>query len=124
MRLIATLFGLLLCASAAHALSPVEEAARRLDGVWRGDGFALKVDARRAQANIHPEKPFQWQRFEVKEVDDDEVVFSIGAELFEAKLAGDDLELSSTMFRGERLLKRAAGPAASTDFGLRGTTAE
>jgi hypothetical protein len=126
MRLTVALLGLAMSAPAAHALSPFDEAARRLDGVWRGDGYALKVDARRAQANIDPEKPFQWQRFEVKEVGDGEIVFSVGAEIFEAKLAGDELELTSTAFRGERLLERQAtpGPGEPADLGLRGATAD
>jgi hypothetical protein len=126
MRLAPILFGLAMLAPTARAISPVDEAARRLDGVWRGDDYALKVDARRAQANIDPEKPFQWQRFQVKEVGDGAIVFSIGAEVFEAKLAGDSLELTGTSFRGERLLTREHPdtPIDRSDPALRGTTAD
>src|SRR5688500_20379220 len=52
---------------AASAIS-FEEATAELDGAWRGDDFFLRVDAERAQASLDPERPFQWQRFLVKEV--------------------------------------------------------
>jgi hypothetical protein len=93
-------------ASLAEAASRVDEAARLLDGAWRGEDYALTIDSRRAQANVDPGKPFQWQRFVVKDVDDEAIIFAIGAEIFEARIAGDVLELSSTSFRGERRLTR------------------
>jgi hypothetical protein len=126
MRLTTILLALAVFAPAAYALSPVDEAARRLDGVWHGDGYSLRIDARRAQANIDPEKPFHWQRFRVKEVGNGLIVFSIGAEIFEAKLAGDDLELTGTSFRGERFLTRESSEATidHADPELRGTTAD
>lgn len=126
MRLSPILLALGLSGSAALAASPVDEAARLLDGAWRGDGFSLKVDSRRAQANIDPERPFEWRRFAVKQVAEGEIVFAIGAEIFEAKLSDDSLELTSTTFRGERRLERD-GPAAEIDYsdlGLRGTTSD
>lgn len=125
MRLSLILLALAL-SGAADAASPVDEAARRLDGAWRGEGFALKVDSRRAQANIDPKRPFEWRRFAVREVADGEIVFAIGAELFEAKLADDGLELTSTSFRGERRLQRdePAGEIDYSDLGLRGTTSD
>jgi hypothetical protein len=45
-------------------------------------------------------------------VSDDKVTFTVGAELYEAKLAADSLTLTSTSFRGERTLKRE-GPSAT-----------
>ena len=111
-------------ASLAEAASPVDEAARLLDGVWRGEDYALKVDSRRAQANTDPGKPFEWQRFVVKGVDDEAILFAIGAEIFEARIAGDVLDLSSTSFRGERRLTREQtfGAADASQPELRGAT--
>lgn len=126
MRVSSILSAAALCGavSLAGAASPVDEAARRLDGFWRGDGFALKVDSRRAQANVDPQRPFEWRRFAVKEAEDGEIVFAIGAEIFEAKLDQGELELTSTSFRGERLLRRQepGGRIGHADLGLRGTT--
>ena len=67
--------------------SPFSEAAARLDGDWRGSDFVLRVDARRAQASVDPTRPFEWKRFVVKEVTSEDIVFAVGAELFEARLA-------------------------------------
>lgn len=115
MRIIPLLATLALLATAplSAAQSPFQDAARRLDGLWRGDGHVLRVDSRRAQGSIDPDRPFQWQRFLVKQVADDEVVFTIGAELFEARLDSDGLILTSTSFRGERILRRENPPAAT-----------
>lgn len=88
------------------AASPFLEAATYLDGVWEGDGYVLRVDAARAQASVDPDRPFNWSRFLVKEVTDDEIVFTIGAELFEARLASESIILRSTSFRGERVMWR------------------
>jgi|GraSoiStandDraft_4_1057263.scaffolds.fasta_scaffold625983_2 hypothetical protein len=98
------------------AASPFSEAAARLDGDWRGSDFVLRIDARRAQASIDPTRPFEWKHFVVKEVTSEDIVFAVGAELFEAKLADDVLTLTSTEFRGERVLVREAE--------LRGSTSE
>lgn len=109
MRIGAAFLGLALlleASQAAVAASPFADAATYLNGVWEGDGFVLRVDAARAQASIDPERPFHWTRFLVKEVTDDEIVFTIGAELFEARVADDALVLTSTIFRGERVIHR------------------
>jgi hypothetical protein len=114
---VASLLGTLLVllhAPNAAAFSSFGEAAERLDGEWRGANFVLKVDSKRAQASIDPTRPFAWERFVIREVVENEVVFAIGAELFEAKLEADMLVLTGTSFRGEQLLFR--------DTGLRGTT--
>jgi hypothetical protein len=50
--------------------SPFDDAARQLDGSWQGDGFVLRVDAQRAQASIDPARPFAWQRFLVKGIEE------------------------------------------------------
>jgi hypothetical protein len=100
----------------AHALaSPFSEAADRLDGEWRGTDFVLRVDAKRAQASINPDRPFEWQRFAVKEVAGSEIVFSIGAELYEAMIEAETLVLTSTSFRGERILFRGTPLRGTTD---------
>ncbi len=80
--------------------------ARKLHGVWQGDGVALQIDANRAQANVRPGRPFHWERFIVKEATEDDVAFSIGSELFEAVVNGQDMTLAGTSFRGERVLRR------------------
>jgi hypothetical protein len=55
----------------------------------------------------------------VKEVTDDEIVFSIGAELFEASVDADRLVLTGTSFRGEAEMVRWKPPA---ELGLRPST--
>ena len=90
--------------------SPFVDAAKRLDGGWQGDDYMLRIDAQRAQASIDPNRPFQWQRFLVKSVEGDKIVFAVGPELFEAKLESDSLVLTSTSFRGERTLHRYHAP--------------
>src|SRR4051794_18040098 len=90
----------------AVAASPYAEAEKLLDGEWRGDDFVLKVDARRAQASVDPARPFEWKHFLIKEVKAGEIVFTVGPELFEAKLGADTLTLTGTGFRGARVLFR------------------
>ena len=109
---------MLLLAANALAATPLSR-SRAAPGrrMARRDDFVLRVDAKRAQASIDPDRPFEWQRFLVKEVSEDEIVFTIGAELFEAKLVeADTLILTGTNFRGARVLFR--------DAALRGTTEE
>jgi hypothetical protein len=110
-RLIVLSLALVAAAPLLTAASPFADAARRLDGEWRGDGYVLRIDSQRAQASLDPERPFQWQRFIVKEVTDDEIVFSIGAELFEASVDADRLVLTGTSFRGEAEMIRWKPPA-------------
>jgi hypothetical protein len=110
------LSGLLLAASSVPGVaSPFSEAAERLDGEWRGTDYVLRVDAKRAQASINPALPFEWRRFEVKELRGLEIVFSIGAELYEATIEDEILVLTSTSFRGERILFRGDGLRGTTD---------
>ena len=108
MRLpLAALLAILCSASFAATFS---DAAKRLDGEWRGEDFVLRVDAARAQASLDPERPFGWQRFLVKEVDEDEIVFTVGSELFQARIDADTLTLTGTGFRGEQVLTRDGEP--------------
>jgi hypothetical protein len=102
-------------AVAPVAASPFSEAADLLDGEWEGTDFVLHIDAKRAQASIDPERPFEWRRFVVREVTATEVVFAIGSELFEARVDSDVLVLTSTGFRGERILFRGAPLRGTTD---------
>jgi hypothetical protein len=92
------------CAGAAGP--PFAEAATQLNGEWRNADFVLKIDTRRAQASVDPSRPFEWRRFLVKDVIDDEIIFTIGADLYEARIEADTLTLTSTMFRGEHVLIR------------------
>ena len=125
MRLrMALLAMLLLGTPGAWAVSAFADAAERLNGEWHSDDFVLRVDAKRAQASTAPDRPFEWQRFLVKEVTDDGVVFTIGTELFEAIMDADTLVLTGTNFRGERVLFRGVrevGESAAEGAGLRGT---
>jgi hypothetical protein len=111
------LFGAgLVAGGIAFAATPFSEAAQRLDGDWRGADFVLRVDAKRAQASVDIARPFEWERFLIKDVSEGEITFTVGAELFAAKLAEDTLTLTSTNFRGPRVLFR--------ETTLRGTTSE
>ena len=105
---------LFLLESLAANASPFSDAADLLNGEWHGADFVLRVDAKRAQASIDPARPFAWERFLIKEVSGGQIVFAVGAELFEARLDADMLTLTGTSFRGPRVLLR--------DSGLRGTT--
>jgi hypothetical protein len=88
------------------AASPFLDAAEFLNGAWRGDDFVLRVDSHRAQASVDAKRPFEWDRFLIREVTEDEVVFVVGAELFEARLQDGDIVLTGTSFQGERVLER------------------
>jgi hypothetical protein len=118
MHVRAALLTLAFIAGTEHAAAGATfaEAARLLDGEWRGAALVLKIDAERAQASMTPDRPFEWERFVIKDIRDNEVVFSIGAELFEATVAADTLTLTSTSFRGSRVLFR--------DTGLRGSASD
>ena len=108
MRIRLVLCAAVLAAASAPCLaaSVLWDAAQRLDGRWENDIYMLRIDSARAQASVDPRKPFEWQRFLVKAVAGDTVIFTIGSELFEATLQSEELVLTSTSFRGERLLQR------------------
>lgn len=111
---IALFFLAFFAATSAAAAAGFSEAAKQLDGNWRGQAFVLRIDAKRAQASMALNRPFEWQRFLIKEVRDDEVTFTVGAEVFQARIDTDILTLTGTSFRGARVLYRDTG-------GLRGT---
>jgi hypothetical protein len=113
---IAFLILALLAGSSAFAASRYADAAQRLNGEWRGAEVVLRIDAERAQASMTPDRPFEWRRFIIKDIRPDEIVFAIGAELYEAKIDADTLTLTGTTIRGAKVLFR--------DDGLRGTTSE
>ena len=69
---------------------------------------------RRAQASVDAGRPFAWEHFLVKEVTPTEVVFSIGAELYEARIEDDTLTLTGTSFRGTRVLFRGGDDLRGT----------
>ena len=105
-RTITLAMGLLLSSPLSAADTPFLDAAQRLDGAWKGPNYELRVDSARAQANVDQDRPFRWQRFLVKEVAGEKVIFTVGSELFEAIVDADTLTLTSTSFRGERVLQR------------------
>jgi hypothetical protein len=105
-RIALTILALIAGLNLPAAASTFAEATQLLDGEWHGDAFVLRIDAKRAQASTALDRPFEWQRFLIKEVHENEVVFSIGAELFEATIAADTLTLTGTSFRGARTLIR------------------
>ena len=96
---------------ALAAASPFLDAAEFLNGSWRGDDFVLRVDSHRAQASVDPKRPFEWDRFVIRDVTEDEVIFVIGSELFEAKRRDGDIVLTGTSFQGERVLERETATA-------------
>lgn len=119
------LAAMILGQSGAWAASLFSDAADRLNGEWRSNDFVLRVDAKRAQASTAIDRPFEWQRFVVREVTGNEIVFAIGSEIFEAVIDADTLVLTGTDFRGERVLFRGAdvvGAEEPEGMGLRGTT--
>lgn len=117
MRLrIALIFLTLFVGTGAAAASTFADASRLLDGEWSNDTVVLRIDAERAQASMTPDRPFEWKRFVIRDAQGNEVIFAIGAELYEATVAGDSLTLTGTSFRGKRVLFREPE--------LRGTTAD
>lgn len=87
---------------AAFALS------HQLDGTWTGALSVLRVDRERAQANLDQDLPFKWERFLVREFSSGTLLFTIGAELFEARLQPDSIVLTGSAFRGEHAFWRTA----------------
>lgn len=68
----------------------------------------LALDTERGQARIDPEKPFQWERFIVKSVAGDEVVFTIGPRLYSAIVEPDSLTVEAAGYAGPQRLTRMA----------------
>jgi hypothetical protein len=125
MRIRAGLLALCLAAPLpCQAASPFAQAASTLDGQWKGDDFMLKIDSTRAQASLDPARPFEWRRFLVQSVSGETVTFSVGPDVFEARIADDELKLTGTTFRGQMgppRRQRHPPPASSRDSGARET---
>ena len=66
-----------------------------LDGHWQGEDVEITIDARRAQARRDRQRPFQWEAFNVSNVEGNMVVFSVGAQVFIGQLSGDELTLTT-----------------------------
>jgi hypothetical protein len=92
--------------SKPNRLSALSNLVPELDGQWEGDGYFLRIDRERAQANIDADRGFAWQAFSIKGGLGDAILFIIGTELYEARVNGETLSLSSSSFRGEKLLRR------------------
>lgn len=114
-RFVLLLLAFLVGSGAAAGASTYAEAGRLLDGEWRSEGVVLRVDAERAQATITPARPFEWKRFVIKSVSGNEVIFAIGAELYEATVDGSSLRLTGTTFRGELVFLREPELRGSAD---------
>ena len=105
---IAVLFAAL---AAAHASAQILPA---LEGEWRGEELSLAIDQRRGQARLDLGRPFHWERFILKEVDGERIVFTIGARLFAATLDDDSLSVEAPGYGGPQLLRRVPADAAPT----------
>lgn len=106
---------LFLASLALASASPFSDAATLLDGTWRGGDFILRIDAKRAQASVDADRPFAWKQFLIKEAAPGDIVFAVGADIYEARVEADTLTLTGTSFRGARVLMREAalrGPVA------------
>ncbi len=114
-RIVLLILTLLAATSVSTGASTFAEAGRLLDGEWSDDTTVLRIDAARAQASMTPDRPFEWKRFVIRDANGNDVVFAIGAELYEAKVDGDSLSLTGTSFRGKRVLFREAELRGTTD---------
>jgi hypothetical protein len=54
----------------------------------------LTIDSHRAQAHLDPALPFQWEAFNIRNVEGGMVVFTVGARLFIAYVTGDQMTLT------------------------------
>jgi hypothetical protein len=82
------------------------EAVEELAGVWQGDGLVLRIDRQRSQANTNPAAPFEWKRFVIRRAKDGTITFALGSEIFKAIPSSSVFALTSTSFRGEKILVR------------------
>jgi len=96
-----------ICMATAADASGIE-AFHALDGYWRGSGLELTIDPHRAQARLDPRRPFQWEPVNIRNVEGNMVVFTIGPRLFIAYVDGDDLTLTSPGTQQPSVLRRIA----------------
>lgn len=80
---------------------------RAMNGIWNGNGLALNIDTERLQANVDPEKPFDWRPFRIVDVTGNLIVFDIGRSRFIALVNADASAMTLTIRgeAGERLLQ-------------------
>ena len=93
--------------TAAGSSATSAEALNALDGHWQGTGLDIIIDSRRAQARPDRQLPFQWDAFNIRNVEGNLVVFTIGQELFIGQLNGDELALTSPGAQQPSILRRA-----------------
>ena len=93
--------------SAPALARDVRALQRAMDGVWNGGGMALHIDTERLQANLDPDRPFEWKTFRIVDVTGDFAVFDIGANRFIGRLSDDAsaMTLTASGGAGERLLQ-------------------
>lgn len=83
------------------------DAERALNGTWDGDGTILRIDTRRMQVNLDPDKPFDWRPLWLEDISGKMVTFTIGTMPYIALFASETaLILTSPSFEGERSLRR------------------
>ena len=82
-------------------------ALHAMDGAWAGDGTPFVIDVQRLQANLDPEKAFDWQIFRVINITGSLITFNIGQRRFIALMSSDDeIHLTEFGVSGERSLRK------------------
>ena len=83
------------------------ETMRSMNGAWVGEGTPLVIDTQRLQANLDPEKPFEWQTFRILNITGSMITFDIGPRRFMALLGGEEeMHLTELGAPHERLLHK------------------
>jgi hypothetical protein len=103
---VAALFPLWLC-NVGVAAGAAVDVLRALDGRWHGGGLALTIDAERGLARLDPSLPFQWEAFNIRNIEGAMVVFSIGERLFIGYLDGNVMRLTTPGRQGSWTLGRS-----------------
>ena len=89
------------------------ETMRSMNGTWVGDGTPLIIDVQRLQANLDPEKPFEWQTFRILNITGPIITFDIGPRRFMALFDGEEeMHLTEVGAPKERLLHKEKISAA------------
>lgn len=100
-----------LLSAADMAAGPADAAAPKalafIDGTWQGGGHAIILDTERLQANLSPQKPFQWTPLIIRNITDQMVTFSIGEQRFIGLFDGDQLALTGDGLNGTIQLLRS-----------------
>lgn len=83
---------------------------RAMAGRWVGDGLTLLVDADTLQANLDPEKPFEWRSLHILNVSGNLGVFDIGPDRFLGLIDADGtMTLTKVGVLGQYRLYNARG---------------